>query len=132
MTIEARSDNSVGEILSALARNTGTLVRKEVELASTELTGKAYGAANDMALLGAGGALALAGLLALMAAAVLGLATRGVPMWITALALGGVSILVGFALLMRAVRAIQRFDPVPRKTVKTLQDDVSWAKEQLQ
>lgn len=129
--MQVKTEASVGELLSTLARGTGTLVRREVELASTELAGKARGAATHVAMLGAGGVFVLAGLVALMTAAVLGLAPF-VPMWASALGIGGVALVVGGVLLTRGARALLDFDPVPRETVKTLQDDVVWAKEQLQ
>ena len=38
---ESKEDRSLGELLSELSRETGQLVRKEVELATTEMTAKA-------------------------------------------------------------------------------------------
>jgi len=59
---------SLGDLLAQLSRETGVLVRKEVELATTEMTAKAREAAADAAITAAGGALAHAGLLVLLAA----------------------------------------------------------------
>lgn len=52
---------------------TGILIRKEVELATTEMSGKLKVAGTQAGIVAAGGALAHAGLLVLLAAIVIGL-----------------------------------------------------------
>ena len=54
-------ERSLGDLFAELSRETGVLVRKEVELATAELTGKAKLAGADAATVAAGGALAAAG-----------------------------------------------------------------------
>ena len=63
----AQDERSLGELFAELSRETGVLVRKEVELATTELTAKARTAATHVGTIAAGGALAHAGLLVLLA-----------------------------------------------------------------
>jgi len=66
-------DRSLGDLLSQLSRETAQLVRKEMELATTEMTAKAKRAGLQVGVAAMGGALAHAGLLMLLAALVLGL-----------------------------------------------------------
>jgi hypothetical protein len=126
----AAAEPSVSELLGALARNTGLLVRQEVQLASTEMTNKAKTIAVQVGFIGVGGALLHAGLLFLIAGAVLALGGI-IPTWVSALAVGAVGLVVGYALVQHAVSALRRLDLVPMQTVKTLKEDGAWAKEQL-
>ena len=71
----SQDERSLGELFAELSRETGVLVRKEVELATTEMTAKARTAAAHVGTIAAGGALAHAGLLVLLAAFVIGLAS---------------------------------------------------------
>jgi len=56
-------NRSIGELLAELSRETSQLVRKEVELATTEMTAKAKKAGGQVGIAAAGGALMHAGLL---------------------------------------------------------------------
>ena len=120
----------LGELFSELAHETGTLVRKEVELAKTEMTGKAKVAAKDAAVIAAGGAVGLAGALTLLAALVLAIGTL-IPLWVSALLVGALVTALGATMALRGLRAFKRIDPVPQETVRTLQEDRQWAREQL-
>jgi hypothetical protein len=64
---------SLGDLFAELSRETGILIRKEVELATTEMSGKLKVAGTQAGIVAAGGALAHAGLLVLLAAIVIGL-----------------------------------------------------------
>jgi hypothetical protein len=120
---------SLGELFSELANETTTLVRQEIQLAKTEMTQKATEAGKDVGLIGAGGALAYAGLLALLAAAILGLGQL-IPMWLSALIVGLVVVGIGYLLVQRGLTALKQIDPTPRQTIQTLQEDKEWVKEQ--
>lgn len=122
-------ERSIGELFAELANETTTLVRQEILLAKTEMTEKATGAARDIGMIGAGGALAYAGLLALIAALIAGLGSF-MPVWLSALIVGVVVIGVGYALIQRGLTAIKRISPMPQQTVQTLKEDKEWAKEQ--
>src|SRR3954452_8033076 len=98
MTTAGRDDRSLGELFAELSRETGTLVRKEFELATTEMTSKARVAGVHLGTVAAGGALAHAGLLVLLAAIVIALAELGVAMWLSALIVAIATMGVGYAL----------------------------------
>ncbi|MDP9001659.1 MAG: phage holin family protein [Myxococcota bacterium] len=128
----AKSDPSVGELLGALARDTGVLVRQEVQLASNEMTQKIATAARSVGLIAAGGALVHAGLLALIGALCVGLVTMMmIPVWLSALVVGLAIAGIGYALVQMGLNSLKRLNPVPQQTVRTLKDDAVGAKEQL-
>ncbi len=127
----AKSEPSVGTLLGNLVAETGTLVRQEIQLASTEMGQKAKSAALDVRLIAAGGAVAHAGLLCLIAALILGLGTL-VPMWISAAAIGLIATVSGGLLIQGGLKALRALDPVPQRTVQTLQQDKAWIKDQVQ
>jgi hypothetical protein len=125
-----RGEPSVAELLGALARDTGILVRQEVQLASKEVTDKTSRAATAGAAVIAGGAIVHAALIALMAAVIVGLG-NSVPVWLSAALLGLVAAGAGCVLVQRGLKALRALDASPRQTIKTLKDDAVWAKEQL-
>lgn len=117
---------SIGELLAELSRETGVLVRKEVELATTELTSKARAAVTDAGIAAAGGALAHAGFLVLLAAIVIGLAQLGVQPWLSALIVAVVTIGVGYFLVNRGLSRMRRISPAPATTIQTLKETAAW------
>jgi len=120
----------LGELFSELASETGTLIRKEVELAKTEMTAKASFAGRNAAAVAAGGAVAFMGAMALLAGLILALGML-IPLWASALLVGAIVAGIGGALVMKGLSSFKRIDPVPRETVRTLQEDKRWAREQL-
>ena len=127
---QSRDERSLGELFGELARETGTLVRQEVELAKTEMTQRATRAGKDVGSLAVGGAIAYAGFLTLLAALVAGLATV-MPVWLAALIVGLVVAVGGYVLVQRGLTALRTHGLVPRQTIETLKEDVEWAKEQV-
>ncbi len=125
-----RDDRSLGELFSELAQETSTLVRQEVQLAKTEVTQKASRAGRHVGILAAGGAVAYAGLLAILAG-VIALLNAVMPLWVAAALLVGVVVaVVGYVLVRRALEALKREDYAPRETIETLKEDKEWAKDQ--
>jgi drug/metabolite transporter (DMT)-like permease len=125
-----KDERSLGELLSELSRETSVLVRKEVELATTEITAKARTAGTHVAVAATGGALAHAALLVLLAALVIGLTELGVPAWlsagIVAIAVG----VVGFILIQMGVSRLRATRVVPVHTVQSLKEDAKWTTRQ--
>jgi len=129
---EQQDQRSLGELFGDLARDTGTLVRQEVELAKTEMTQKATRVGKDIGFLVAGGAVAYAGFLCILAAIAVGLGQLGVPWWLAALLVGVAVAAVGAFLVRGGLSALQRETIVPERTVATLKEDVEWAKAQAE
>ena len=128
---QQKDERSIGELFGDLARDTGTLVRQEVALARTEITHTAARAGRDIGVLAIGGAVAYAGFLALVAAAIIGLAAAGLDWWLAALIVGVIIAGIGAVLVQRGLGALRQEHLVPRQTIETLKDDVEWAKEQV-
>ena len=126
---QSRDDRSLGELFSDLAQETSTLVRQEVALAKTEMSHKASRAGRHIGVLAAGGAVAYAGLLAILAGVIV-LLDNVMPLWASALLVGVVVAVVGYLLARRAIDALKREDFAPRETVQTLKEDQQWAKDQ--
>jgi len=126
---DAKDDRSLGELFSELAQETSTLVRQEVQLASTEMGHKASRVGKDVGFLAAGGAVAYAGLLAILAGVIV-LLGQVIPMWLSALLIGLVVAGVGYFLVRRGLDALKREDLAPRQTIETLKEDQQWAKDQ--
>jgi drug/metabolite transporter (DMT)-like permease len=126
-----RIDNrSLGELFAELSRETGTLVRKEVELAKVELTANLRQVGTDAGITAAGGALAHAGLLVVLAALVLGLAELGVPAWLSAVIVGIGTIVVGYVLVNRGLTNLRRTHVAPTQTIETLKENARWTTRQ--
>lgn len=126
---ERKEERSLGELFAALASDTSTLVRQEVELAKTEMTQKVTRVGRDAGTIGAGGAVAYAGFLVLLAAATLGLGEL-MPLWLSALIVGAVVVGIGYVVVQRGLQGLKRADLTPHETIQTLKEDTQWAKEQ--
>ena len=121
-----QDERSLGELFAELSRETGVLVRKEVELATTEMTAKARTAAGHGSLVAAGGALVHAGLLVLLAALVIGLAQLGVQPWLAALIIAAVTMAVGYGLVNSGLSNLRRTSITPTQTIETLKETATW------
>jgi fatty acid desaturase len=127
--MQGRDDRTLGELFAELAQETTTLVRHEVNLAKVEMSEKASRAGKYVGFLAAGGAVAYAGLLAVLAAAII-LLNAVMPLWVAALVVGLVVAVVGYLLVRRGLDALKREDFAPRQTMETLKEDQQWAKDQ--
>jgi len=121
-----QEERSLGELFAELSRETGVLVRKEVELATTEMTAKARTAAGHGAYVAAGGALVHAGLLVLLAALVIGLAQLGVQPWLAALIIAALTMAVGYVLVNSGLKNLRRTSITPTQTIETLKETTTW------
>jgi hypothetical protein len=124
------TQRSLGELFGELAQNTGTLVRKEVELVSAEMTAKAKVAGREVAFVASGGALTMIGAIVLMAALILVLGTV-MPLWASALLVGAVVTVVGGVVAALGIRGLKAIEAAPRQTMETLEENRQWIKEQM-
>jgi hypothetical protein len=121
---------SLGELFSELSQEASTLIRQEVQLAKTEITHKATKAGREVAFMAAGGFIAYAGFLALIAAAILGVG-EFLPLWLSALLIGVIVAGVGYLLLQKGLSGLKEINPAPRRTIETLKEDKEWLKQQV-
>jgi hypothetical protein len=126
-----RTDNrSLGDLLAELSRETAQLVRKELELATTEMTAKAKQAGAQVGIAAVGGALAHAGLLMFLAALVLGLSQLGVTPWLSALIVSFLTMGTGYMLANRGMTGLRTTNITPTRTMESLKEDSRWTTRQ--
>jgi hypothetical protein len=125
-----KDERSLGELLAELSRETGELIRKEVELATTEMTAKAKKAGTDAAVIAAGGALLHAALLVLLAALVIGLAQLGITPWLSALLVGVLTAGIGYMLVNRGRTSLRKSSLAPVQTMESLKETATWTTRQ--
>ncbi|MBA2701024.1 MAG: phage holin family protein [Chloroflexi bacterium] len=128
---DRKDERSLGQLFGDLSRQLSTLVRQEIDLARTEVTGKAGAMSRDAAFIGVGGALLYAALLAVLAAVTLLLVDAGLTPWLAALIVGIAVAVIGGALIARGRSGLSRTELTPRRTIETLKDDADWAKERI-
>jgi hypothetical protein len=128
--VEPVDERSLGDLVTELARGTNTLVSKELQLAKVELTQKANHVGKSVGVIGAGAVLAHVGLTLVAAALAIALAAV-IPLWLSALLVGGALVAAGGVMAKGGLAALRNVDPVPRQTVETLKEDALWAKEQV-
>ncbi len=119
-------ERSIGELFAELSRETGTLVRKELELATTEMTAKARIAGAHLGTVAVGGALAHAALLVLLGAVVIGLAQLGIEPWLSALIVAIVTGAVGYVLVQKGLANLRRTNVTPTNTIESLKETATW------
>src|SRR5262245_9874261 len=117
---------SLGEMFADLTRDTQTLIQHNINLAKTELAENASRMKGSVILIAAGGLIAYAGLLAIVAAAVLGLIAIGLAAWAAALLGGIVTAVIGYVLLNVGLASFRPRDLKPRQTIETLKEDARW------
>ena len=121
---------SVPEILENIASNLTQLIQAEFRLAKRELKEGAGKVAGPGATLGAGVALAFYGLGFLLLAGVYALSLV-MAAWLATLIVGGVLLVAAGILIGAGGMKLKRMNLSPDKTIRTLEEDVQWAKQQI-
>jgi hypothetical protein len=135
---ELRQDRGIGELFGQLSEDMTLLVRQEVQLARAEMSEKLSRFTTNLVSVIGGGFVAYVGALALVAALILALNDlANISPWISALIVGAVLAIGGYAMLRRGLGELKRVELAPRRTVENIKDDVQaikadvqWAKEQ--
>jgi hypothetical protein len=125
-----KDDRSLGELFSALAADTGTLVRQEVALAQAEITAKATKAGKNVGYLAAGGAVGYVGLMAIVAGVIIGL-SYFIPAWLAAILVGGVIAVASYVMVNSALSELRSMEVTPTETVDSIKEDAQWLKNQV-
>ena len=123
---------SMADLVKQLSEQTSRLARQEVELAKAELAIKGKQAGLGLGMFGGAGAFGLYGVGALVAAAILGLATAVAP-WLSALIIGAVLLAVAGVMALTGKNKVQQATPpVPEETTESVKQDVEVAKASVQ
>ena len=123
---ERTDDRSLGDLFAELSRETSVLVRKEVELATTEMSAKLKHAGTQSGIVAAGGALVHAGLLVLLAALVILLAQLGVTPWLSALIVAIAVMAIGYFMATGALARLRNTSYTPTQTMDSLKETTTW------
>jgi hypothetical protein len=123
-------ERSTVELIRDIATDTSTLVRQQMELAKQELMEAVT------ARLVAAAALAVAGLfgfLFLVFAALAGAAALALvmPAWAAALIVAGAFLVLAVPAVLFGIRKMKQPSLKPEETVRTVKEDVEWARAQL-
>jgi uncharacterized membrane protein YqjE len=124
----ADDDRSVGELVNQLSQQTSTLIRQELRLAQTELQEKGKRLGTGAGMFGGAGLVALYGVGALVAAAIIGIGTLLEP-WIAALIVGVVLLAVAGILALSGRKQVERgTPPLPKQAIESAKRDVDEVK----
>ena len=116
------SRESLGELLGQLANNSAALVRDEIALARQEMGEKVNSFRSGVVTVAMGAAVGLLAVLALTAAAVIGLAHL-MDAGYAALIVGGVLAIVGGIIVSTGLNRLKQTSLKPEKTIETLEED---------
>ncbi|WP_236241109.1 phage holin family protein [Streptomyces sp. CC228A] len=122
---------SVGELVKRASEQLADLVRLEVRTARAELTQKGRRAGVGGGLLGAAGAVAYVGLIALAGTAV-ALLALALDVWAAALIVTGVLFLcAGVLALLGRAQVRRAVPPVPERALDGVRSDIDEIKERV-
>lgn len=126
------SEASLAELIKQLSETSSRLARQEVELAKAELAYKGKRAGMGAGMFGGAGVFGFYGLGALIAAAILALATA-MTAWLAALIIAVVlAAIAGVLALQGKTKVQQATPPVPEEATESVKEDVQWAKTKAQ
>lgn len=126
---ETSTDRSAGDLVQQLSRQTADLVRQEMRLATAELQEKGKTAGIGAGMFGGAGVVALYGVGALIAAAVLGIGTFLEP-WIGAVIVGVVLLAIAGILALTGKKKVeQATPPLPERAMESTKRDVDEVKK---
>lgn len=129
------SHHSIGSLFSALWRQTTRLAQEEAALAKADVSEKVTQVMAGSGAIAAGGALAFAGFLALMLAAInalLPLLPPDIAPWLSPLIIGVAVLVVGYIVFAGGRRELKAKRLAPTRAVESLRQDSRMVKEHLQ
>jgi hypothetical protein len=129
MASSTQDERPVAQLVHDLSQQTATLVRQELRLAQLEMQQKGKKAGVGLGLFGGAGLVAFYGVGALVAAAVLALATA-LDGWLAALIVAVVLFAIaGVAALVGKKEVTEATPPVPEQAFSSTQQDVQEIKD---
>lgn len=120
--VDATEDASVGGLLKQLAREIPAMLTNEVALAKSEARESLRQGKEAAGAVLSGGAVAMAGFIILLLAAVYALSNVVAP-WLAALIVGGVVTFAGFAMVQAGKKKFTEESMRPHHTLNSLHKD---------
>lgn len=127
--VGAPERRSTGTLLNDIVNQITSLVRKELQLFSAEVSEKTNEAFAAVGMIVAGGILLLVALNALMTALVALLVFFGMGAGIASLVAGVAVAIIGYALISSGRKSLKASSLAPKRTAESLQRDARAAKE---
>jgi acyl-coenzyme A thioesterase PaaI-like protein len=124
-------DRSLKALFADLSSNITTLFRKEIQLVRAETSEKVTQAGVAMGSIAGGAILALAALIVLLQAVVIGLSHAGIPAGWASLIVGVVVAVIAYVLIHKGTSDLKASHLAPTRTVDSLKRDAQVAKEQV-
>jgi hypothetical protein len=124
-------ERSLRDLVADLGSSITTLFRKEIQLARAETSEKISQAGGAVAVIAAGGVLALGALIVLLEAVVIAIADAGLPPAAAAAIVGAVVAVLAYVLIHMGIRNLRASQLVPSRTVDALKRDAQVAEEHL-
>ena len=121
----------ISDIFADIVDSLGTLVRKEMQLARTEVSDKIGEMGSALAVIAVGGVLALAALIFLLQALVEVLIRSGLSPAVSNLIVAGVVGIVGAIVVSTGIGRLRARSLVPERTIESLNRDAAVAKSQM-
>lgn len=127
-----REERSLGELFGQLSQDMSLLFRQEIQLARAEMGEKISSLTTNLISVIAGGFVAYVGALAIVAALILALhELADISPWVSALIVGTLFAIAGYAMLNRGLKELKRVDLAPRRTVQNIKEDVQAIKDDV-
>jgi hypothetical protein len=120
------AEPTLGQLVQRASADLSDLMRKEVQLAKTEISRDVAAAAKGAGMLGGAGVSGLLALVFLSAGAAFGIG-EALGTWAGFLVVGGVYVLAAAVLALTGKRSMAEVGP-PEHTVETVKDDLAWAR----
>jgi hypothetical protein len=124
-------NRSIPEVLADAMNQFTILVRKETQLARTEMSEKLGDLAVGIGLLVGGSVLLIPALVILLEAAANALIDAGIGAAWAALIVGVIALALGGVLLALGISRLRAARPIPTRTIEQLQRDAEVAKQQV-
>lgn len=118
-------------VMTQVASDLAYLVQTEFRLARAEMGEKLSAASNGGAYLGAGGVIALAGLIALLFDIAQWITVAGLPYQWSLLIVAVVTLAIGAVLAIAGVARVRRATSAPIRTIEQMREDYVVAKEHV-
>ena len=125
-------DRSLKDLFADLSNSITTLFRKEIQLLRAETSEKVTQVGVALGSIAGGAILALAALIVLLQALVIGLTEVGVPAGWASLIVGLIVAVIAYVLIHKGTSDLKASHLAPSRTLDSLKRDAQVAKEQVQ
>ncbi len=125
------NERSISEVFSDIAGHIQEIIRSEFLLAKTEVKEEGSKAVQPLLRLGLGLGLGLYAF-GFFLLTIMFLLWLVLPLWLGALIVWVIVGPIAIVLISSGIIGLRRLRPAPEKTVRTVRENVQWAKDQLQ